>query len=68
MAAIRLGATGFSTGFVPKSDKIIIASKLLDRGATEVLEFTAPNKPGVYEYVCTFPGHHLLMRGKMIVK
>ena len=33
----------------------------------EVLEFTAPEKPGDYEFVCTFPGHYMLMRGIMKV-
>jgi azurin len=28
-----------------------------------VLEFQAPTEPGDYPFVCTFPGHHLLMRG-----
>ena len=25
--------------------------------------FTAPSKPGDYDYVCTFPGHAMLMKG-----
>jgi hypothetical protein len=28
---------------------------------------TAPGKEGEYEYVCTFPGHWMLMWGKLIV-
>jgi putative membrane-bound dehydrogenase-like protein len=66
--AIALGAAGFKVGFVPKSDDIIWSSKLLDHGNEQVIEFTAPAKPGDYPYVCTFPGHHLLMRGVLHVK
>ncbi|MCB1063695.1 MAG: cytochrome C precursor, partial [Verrucomicrobiae bacterium] len=67
LAAIALGAEGFAKGFVPDHEKIIIATKLLDHQQDQVLEFTAPETPGDYEFVCTFPGHHLLMRGIMKV-
>ena len=68
MAALTLGAKGFELGFVPPSKDIIWASKLLDHGKEEVIEFTAPTKPGDYPYVCTFPGHHILMRGMLKVR
>jgi azurin len=67
MAAMQLGAKGFETGFVPDSDNILAASTLVDHGKEVKLEFTAPTEPGEYEYVCTFPGHHILMRGIMKV-
>ncbi len=67
MAAMKLGATGFDLGFVPKSDDVIWASKLVDHGAEQVIEFNAPTKLGDYPYVCTFPGHHIIMRGNMKV-
>ncbi len=68
MQAMTLGANGFKTGFIPESNDILWSSKLLDHGKEQVIEFTAPSKPGDYPYVCTFPGHHLLMRGMMHVK
>ena len=61
--AIAMGAAGFAKQFIPDSDNILHHTKLLNKGETEVLEFTAPTEPGDYEYVCTFPGHTLLMRG-----
>jgi azurin len=67
MAAMQLGAKGFEKGFVPDSDNILAASPLVDHGKDVKLEFTAPTEPGEYEYVCTFPGHHFLMRGIMKV-
>ena len=30
--------------------------------------FSLPLEPGDYEFVCTFPGHHILMRGVMKVE
>ena len=67
MEAMKLGATGFDVGFVPKSDDVIWASKLIDHGAEQIIEFNAPANPGDYPYVCTFPGHHIIMRGNLKV-
>ncbi len=67
IAAMQLGAKGFEKGFVPDNDKILAASPLVDHGKEAKIEFTAPREPGNYEYVCTFPGHHILMRGIMKV-
>ena len=67
LQAIALGASGFSVGFVPESKEILWASKLVDHGQEEVIEFTAPTKEGAYPYICSFPGHHMLMRGTMYV-
>lgn len=66
--ALQMGADGFLKGFVPEDDRIIAASALVDYGEEEQLVFQAPETPGRYEFVCTFPGHHLLMRGVMIVE
>ena len=66
--ALALGAKGFETGFIPESPDIIWASKLLDNGKEQVIEFTAPAKPGDYPYMCSFPGHSILMRGMLHVK
>ncbi|HEX8311863.1 MAG TPA: PVC-type heme-binding CxxCH protein [Chthoniobacteraceae bacterium] len=53
--------------YVPKSAKVLLASKLLDPRQKETLKFTAPKEPGDYEYVCTFPGHWMIMWGKLAV-
>ena len=67
LAALAMGAKGFETGYVPQSDKILFASKLLENKQEQVIEFVAPSEPGDYQFVCTFPGHHILMRGIMQV-
>lgn len=53
--------------WAPDDKRVWLHSKTLDPKATEVLEFTAPAKTGVYPYVCTFPGHAMQMQGKMRV-
>jgi azurin len=53
--------------FVPVSDAILAATRLLNSGQQETLRLTAPEEEGDYEYVCTFPGHHQVMWGWLIV-
>ncbi|MFT4637262.1 MAG: plastocyanin [Verrucomicrobiales bacterium] len=54
-------------GFIPISPKILHHSKLLSQGQAEALRFKAPTEPGIYPYLCTFPGHWILMKGEMVV-
>jgi putative heme-binding domain-containing protein len=67
LAAVNLGAKGFDTGFVPESSEILWHSRLVDFGQEQVIEFTAPTQEGAYPYICSFPGHHRLMRGTLYV-
>jgi azurin len=66
-AAAAMGEAGFKKNFNPGSPKIIAATKLIDRDQEDSIEFTVPNTPGDYEFICTFPGHYPLMRGVMKV-
>ena len=53
--------------YIPDNKKIVAASKVLEPGQKETIKLTAPKEPGEYEYVCTFPGHWMVMWGKLIV-
>ena len=53
--------------YVPDSPLVLQATRLLQRGESETLKFTAPAKPGEYNFVCTFPGHWVRMYGVMLV-
>lgn len=59
---------GLKQHFVPKTDKVLHFTKLLEAEGSTVLRFRAPATPGDYPYVCTFPGHWVMMRGVMHVK
>lgn len=59
---------GMARHFIPDSPKILHKTKLLNQGETEILRFIAPATAGVYPYLCTFPGHWLVMKGEMIVE
>jgi len=53
--------------YVPPSDKILLASKLLQTREVERIAFTPPSTPGVLPYVCTYPGHWRRMYGALYV-
>lgn len=59
---------GIERDFIPESDKILHHTKLVFPNAGEILRFKAPAKPGTYPYMCTFPGHWVIMKGEMIVQ
>uniref|UniRef100_UPI0037C56D89 plastocyanin/azurin family copper-binding protein n=1 Tax=Prosthecobacter sp. TaxID=1965333 RepID=UPI0037C56D89 len=59
---------GIKKDFIPPTDKILHHTKLLSPNVSETLRFTAPKSPGDYPYLCTFPGHWVIMRGVMHVK
>ena len=59
---------GIKKDFIPQSDKILHHTKLLFPDTAETLRFSAPKEPGDYPYVCTFPGHWVIMHGVMHVK
>jgi len=53
--------------YVPEDDAILAATKLVQPRSEETLRLRAPEVPGDYPYVCTFPGHWMTMRGTMRV-
>ena len=58
---------GMAKGFIPTAPEILFHTKLLQPNQTETIEFTAP-AAGEYPYLCTFPGHAVLMNGVMKVQ
>ena len=53
--------------YVPSSALVLKATRLVQRGESDRIEFTAPTSPGEYIFVCTFPGHWVRMYGVMLV-
>lgn len=59
--------------FIPASMKssIIAHSRMIGpmrKSRVDVIRFTAPTEPGEYPYLCTFPGHWVIMNGVMVVE
>ncbi|MGB1931081.1 MAG: PA14 domain-containing protein, partial [Mariniblastus sp.] len=75
-ALAEIGELAESTGrdadamarhYIPKSKKVLVGSKLLQPGEEEAISFIVPNEPGVYPFVCTYPGHWRRMYGALYV-
>ena len=59
---------GLAKQYIPDSPSVLHATPLLSPKGRHELSFTAPSRPGVYPYLCTFPGHWRMMRGVLIVE
>ena len=76
VSAMTFGASVMPNGGSPANDyiptknkdQILAHTEMIGGGETTSIEFTAPEEPGNYEYLCTFPGHFALMKGVMVVK
>ena len=55
-----------NTEYIPEGDETIAYTKMIGGGESTSVNFDAP-EPGEYEFICSFPGHYNLMRGKLIV-
>ncbi len=54
--------------YIPRNtNKVIVHTKMLGGGESTVIEFEAP-APGTYDFICSFPGHYAIMKGKFIVE
>lgn len=66
-AALDMGLEGQERGYVPRSENVLYHTSLLEPETRESIYFTAPEEPGAYTYVCTFPGHWQTMQGTLRV-
>lgn len=55
--------------YIPTSESgsIIVHTKLLGGGESDTITFTVAEK-GTYDFICSFPGHSSMMKGKLIVE
>ena len=61
-----------NSDFIPEEKRSLIIEACPMIGPTRktqvhVLRFRAPTEPGIYPFVCTFPGHWVVMKGDMVV-
>jgi uncharacterized protein len=58
---------GADKNYVPSVSEVLFSTPLVNPDTNFKLTFKAPATPGIYPYVCTFPGHWRLMNGSMKV-
>jgi azurin len=56
-------ADAAAINYIPEGDAVLYHTPMLKPGQTYTLRFVAPDKPGKFPYVCTFPGHWQSMNG-----
>ena len=66
--AATLGLKGLAMAYVPDMDEVLYHTKLVEPETEDVIYFVAPTARGLYEYVCTVPGHYTVMRGVLRVE
>lgn len=59
---------GSSGNYIPPKTNLLAASPLALPGQTVIVEFQAPRKKAVYDFVCTYPGHWKEKHGTLLVK
>jgi putative heme-binding domain-containing protein len=54
--------------YIPNTDDVLVYTSVVLPKDESIIYFKAPKQPGRYPYLCTFPGHWLVMNGEMIVE
>ncbi|MBI1369271.1 MAG: hypothetical protein GC162_11545 [Planctomycetes bacterium] len=63
-----LGDKGLDLNWLPPNEaRILAALPLIDPHTQKTLTFTAPKETGKYPFICTLPGHAMMMNGTMEV-
>ncbi len=53
-------------GYIVEGENVLAHTPLAPPGGTAEVTFTAP-APGNYPYICTVPGHYMMMKGTLTV-
>jgi azurin len=54
--------------YVPKTDDVLAHTDMVTPQDQFTIYFRAPAEKGKYPFLCTFPGHWMIMNGVMVVK
>ena len=54
--------------YVPKSDDVLVYTDIVPPQEEFVIFFQVPKEKGRYPYLCTFPGHWMVMNGELVVE
>ena len=59
---------GLARHYVPESPDVLAYTDMTNPGTQFTIHFDAPKSPGRYPYLCTFPGHWVVMNGVLVVE
>ena len=67
-AAVAMGAEGLKKNFIPEIPELLASTPQVAQGMKYTLYFSVPEEPGNYHFICTYPGHGLIMQGIFAVQ
>jgi azurin len=67
-AAVAMGAAGLKKNFIPEIPELLASTPQVAKGMKYTLYFAVPEEPGNYHFICTYPGHGLIMQGIFAVQ
>lgn len=59
---------GLARHYVPDSSDVLVWTDMVNPKQEFTIHFDAPKEPGDYPYLCTFPGHWMVMNGMLHVE
>ncbi|MEZ4875019.1 MAG: azurin [Flavobacteriaceae bacterium] len=66
--SMKASEAGEALDWIPEEGKeVLVHTKMLGGGESTSITFTAP-AAGTYDFICSFPGHSAMMKGKFIVE
>ena len=60
-----MGAAGLKKNFIPEIPELLASTPQVAQGMKYTLYFSVPDEPGDYHFICTYPGHGLVMQGTL---
>jgi len=54
--------------YVPQTSDVICFTDIVDGKQETAIQFRVPSEAGRYPYLCTFPGHWMVMNGTLVVE
>jgi azurin len=54
--------------YVPNTPEVLVYTDVVPAGGNTTIYFQAPKEKGRYPYLCTFPGHWMVMNGVLVVE
>jgi putative heme-binding domain-containing protein len=58
----------FARQYIPDTEDVIAYTDIVSPTEKQTIYIQAPSEPGHYPFLCTFPGHWMVMNGTMIVE
>ncbi len=65
--AWEMGVQGPPAQWIPDDPRVLAHSGMVDPGKSASFTFTAPQDEATLDIVCTFPGHAMIMNGRLVV-